>query len=109
MSAWASVLSSVAASAVFFFIEPQLLALKEPWRLIGTAAVFVASAALMFYFQRRVPPQKQTNGFLSDNEIGKSLTARLDGTELSSAPTSKVLSGNKIGGNADVNITDSKF
>ncbi len=110
MGIWVGIFISVAAAALFFFVEPYLLRLDTLWRLVGTAGVFLVSTALAVYLSRKDSASAVGSGsVLSGNEIRRGLKARIEGTELSESPTGRILSGNKIGGDADVDIKNSKL
>jgi hypothetical protein len=108
MGALVGILTSIAASAIFFLVEPRLLAMGEPWRLIATAVVFLISAGLALYLCRRTPDQAGAHAsMLSDNEIGKGLKARIEEVDLPHSSGSRIASGNKVGGSAHIEIKNS--
>jgi hypothetical protein len=110
MGIWIGILGSVAAAALFFIIEPYLLATEQPWRVVGTAGVFLISTALALLLRKReVAQEKSGGGILSDNDVGNAMNARVEDTELTGTSKNKVLSGNKIGGSADFEIKNSKL
>jgi hypothetical protein len=110
MGALVGILTSIAASAVFFWLEPRLLAMGEPWRLITTAAIFLISIGLALYLNRKNSGQSGARGtMLSDNEIGKGLKARIEEVDLSQPSDVKIASSNKVGGSADIEIKNSKL
>ena len=109
MTVLVGVLASLAAAAVFFFIEPYLLELDQSWRLVGTVVVFVASAGLAMFFHKKSSGEKPDgSAIISDNVVKKDMTAKISGLE-TTQPANKVLSGNKVSGNADFEIKDSKL
>ena len=104
------ILISIAAAAVFFFIEPHLLALAQPWRLFATACVFLISTGLAVYLGKKAAAKIEgETAILSDNEVKKRMTAKVDNLEVSPGATDKLLSGNKVGGDANFEIKNSKF
>lgn len=105
-----SILASVAASALFYFVEPHLFALEQPSKAIGTIGVFVLSVGLAFFLQRKgVAPDGPKSSVMSENEVQGDLKAKINELGLDHATESKVLSGNKIGGNAIIEINKSRL
>lgn len=93
-----------------FFLEPYLFTLTPVWRLIGTAGIFLFSAGLAIYLQRSSAGKtKVPAALLSDNEVKKSMTATIDGLEVTPGAAEKVLSGNKVGGDAIFDIKNSRI
>lgn len=109
MAILVGILISLAAATAFFFIEPYLLELDQSWRLAGTAVVFVTSAGLaMLFHKKRAGEKPGGTDIISDNEVEKDMTAKVNGLE-TTQPATKVISGNKVGGNADFEIKNSKL
>ncbi|MDT8758036.1 hypothetical protein MZO42_04945 [Sphingomonas psychrotolerans] len=75
-----------------------------------TAIIFVMSIGLALYLNRRISNRSDTRGsLLSDNETGKRLKARIEDVDLSQPSGSRVASGNKVGGSADIEIKNSRL
>lgn len=109
MAVLVGILISLAAATAFFFIEPYLTELDQLWRLVGTVVVFVIFAGLAMLFHKKSPGEKsEGTDIISDNEVEKDMTAKINGLETKQSAT-KVLSGNKVGGNADFEIKNSKL
>lgn len=109
MAVLVGILISLAAATAFFFFEPYLLELDQSWRIVGTAVVFVASAGLaMFFHKESAGENSDGSDILSENEVEKNMTAKINGLE-TTQPPSKVISDNKVRGHADFEIKNSKL
>lgn len=105
MRYWREGLVSLAASAAFFVIQEALFPLAALPKWLGAVAVFVVAAMLVHVLTRGKTDEPPAAGPLSNNEIGGTLDAKIEGSRI--APGNQVLSNNKIGGNANIRIKDS--
>lgn len=103
------ILTSVAASAAFYLIEPHVLALVQPWKAVAVLAVFILSSGIALYLNRRSAAEDSGDrSIMSGNQVERDMTAKIDATEVAQ-PANKVMSGNIVGGSANFDIKDSKF
>lgn len=105
MRVWVDILIGVAASAVFFVIQPYLVTLPYPWNLLSAAFIFALSTGIAFLFDRS--RNKGPAEVMSGNSVDRNMDAKIDGTDLTGSAT--VLSGNKVGGDASFEIKNTRL
>jgi hypothetical protein len=109
MSTLAQILISLAAAAAFFFIEPYLLGLEQPWKAMATLIVLVVAGVLAHVLLRNGSVGGDSGRpVLSGNEAGKDLEIEADKLDTTQG-RSKIASDNKAGGKMNIKVTDSKL
>lgn len=99
----------LASAAAFFLIQKYLLDWKYPWDLVSTIAVFAASCAFALFFQKwTFGKGDEDKRIMSGNRVQGSMKGNIEDSEIIS-PTPSVLSDNKIGGDAEFQINNSKI
>lgn len=109
MSIRVSILVGVASAAVFFLIQKYLLGWPYPWDIFVTLAVMALATSIAILISRSARLASKTGAkFISDNKIKRDLDANIEGLEMSEAPE-KVMSDNKVGGDAKFEIKNTKL
>lgn len=105
-----NLLASVAASALFYVIEPYLTAQSETFRWIGSGAVFLLSMGVAWYLHKKSIAAPASKGrFLSENEVGEDFDIDMENADAIMSSEHDVLSGNKVRRDVKVRIKNTKY
>lgn len=104
-----SILVGLSSAAVFFIIQKYLLSWPYPLDVFMTLSVMAVSTVGAILISRRSRlTSKKEKSLISNNKVGNNLHGDVDGLEANEG-LDKVMSENKVTGNAEFKIKNTKL